>query len=179
MSDGMLDAAFDWLGENVGDAVEYIYGGDDDDDVEIIDAGSFDPFGDGSGFGASGGIGGLPALPSDGYGLQYAPGSMSAAQSLVSAVLASPLAQQLLQRAVGVVFGPAPSWSGQGITGPIVKQLFAQLTKDQRAALSQRLAGMDAPIGLSKAAGQDFLLLWLYDGFRALGVEDIDDLANN
>jgi len=184
MSDGLIDSALDFLGESVGDAVDYVWG-EEEDGVEIIDdPAAFDPFG-GDGYGASGGYGGLPGMPADGYGTTYAPGGYgsaggaAAASALVQAVLSNPLAQEMLQRAVGVVFGRAPTWSGQTLTGGIVRQLFKQLSKAQRDALSQRLAGMDAPIGLSQAAGQDFLLLWLYDGLRALGVEDIDDLANS
>lgn len=113
-----------------------------------------------------------------GYGAEYAGGGAGMVDKVVRFVLSSPEAQQALKRALGIVFDRPPAWRGQPLQKSIVSVLWRQLPKKYQEPLAQRLAGMDSPIALTQAQDEIFLAMWLLDGFRALGVEDISDLLD-
>lgn len=169
---GELGDAYDTIATGAGevlDAFGGLLGSDDADDVIVVDDADLLA---GLGGALVPGGGGLPSLPADGYGAQ----SLAGAQQLVSAVLASPVAQSLLARALGWVFSPSPTYQGQGLTPAMLNIMFRELPTNMRKPLAQRLAGLDAPIGLSAAESKSFLMLWLYDGMRALNINDVSEI---
>lgn len=181
--EGLLESAGAWVGEQLGDAWDYLVGDEEDEQADADFLGSL--LGGGAGAANFSGPSGMQLADIAAAGGAIAPylppGAVNAAGQLVGAILGdSPTAaaaRELLAKATGWVFNRGPSYQGAPLTFAMANMMLSTLPLDEVRAIAWRASGGESPSpAASKKEREAFALLYLYDAVRALNATDAAQL---